>query len=114
MTIQDRKLLPSVWPLALLGTLPFAPGCWGGSDGKGGLTPVWDGRGVVTYRYAAAGSAAPSPSRSPRPAPAQGRRFYVEDWRPRQNDVAYQDVRRARDEQWRREQQEFQDYQETR
>jgi hypothetical protein len=102
-----------VWPVTLLATLAFAPGCSGGSEEKAELIPVCDSRGILTYRYASAGRSAPASSTTPGFVPTQRQQFCVEDRQPQQSEWAYQDVRREIEDQRRREQQELQAYQET-
>jgi hypothetical protein len=114
MKIHARRHFPSLWPVALVSTLALAPGCSGDREEESELTPVLNERGILTYRYASAGTSPPASSTSPIFVPGQQDKFSVQNQQPQQNEPTYQDVRRDFEDRLRREQQEQQAYEETR
>ena len=108
MNMHHRQEFLPWWPLVWFAALALAPGC-SGSSGKGPeLVEVRDSRGIVTYRYAGTGPRAGASSNPGGLYAGDGRQADAANGRRPQDDRAYQDARREREDRWRQEQQQRQ------
>jgi hypothetical protein len=113
-TLQQRS---SWWQIALVTLLAAASGCSGAPQPAAGeLIPILGSRGGITYRFESAKSATGGTNAA---SPAR-----LDDWlrqvvaeakdRQRRSALAYADMRREREEQFRQQQREIQAYESAR
>jgi hypothetical protein len=106
---------PSWWPLTLAATLALAPGCSKDPEPEYELVSFRNSRGLISYRYV---PKKPPAAKAPTAAPSPSLDVWLrQQWalaqaenQRRQDALAEQDMKRQRDEERRREQQEVQAY----
>ena len=100
----------TLWPLPLAAALALAPGCSLEPEPQEDLVPLWDSRGIMSYRYVPrnrpASEAATAASSAAQDAWLRQQEREAAEDRRQQDLLAYRARQRELEEEWRRQRQQ--------